>query len=87
MVRVADHTRNTMNDQPNLQEQLKDLQHRFDVLNASHAEVCATLEAAQKRVTELEAMASTWEWHAKGIKSGYAETRRIIEAALRDFQP
>lgn len=35
-------------------DERNDLQQRFDTLNANHAEVCATLEAAQARVAELE---------------------------------
>lgn len=41
------------------QDQLENLKQCFDALTASHAEVCATLEAAQARVAELEAALDT----------------------------
>jgi Tfp pilus assembly protein PilX len=79
----------------------EDLQKEHETLNASHAEVCATLEAAQARVAELEAkleasqkkvvlletIEKAWEQRSKNIKADYIETRKNIEAALREFQP
>jgi chromosome segregation ATPase len=79
----------------------EDLQKEHDTLNASHAEVCATLEAAQARVAELEtqlaeavkdrknagnALDACKLWNER-LRHDFASARQTIEAALREFQP
>lgn len=58
----------------------EDLQKEHETLNASHAEVCATLEAAQARVAELEALSAKQMYFASD-ENGWVEFYESADSA------